>query len=163
MAFSQCHNHWGDYAPADDGPHVAIGLSPVLGAHDTLLCHSTRGEYPLWQGQITVATAAGAIAFSGSFFNNGASQYLEASALCNGSRCGESSFDVMQMGFIYSRPEPSALISQYPERPIPILIRAEISDSSLPADVARQRLSNSVRSFLGSVNLASLTQPYRHD
>ncbi len=42
--------HWADYAPADNGPHVAIGLSPVLGAHDTLLCHSARGEYPLWHG-----------------------------------------------------------------------------------------------------------------
>jgi hypothetical protein len=73
----------------------------------------------------------------------------------------EFSSDVMHMGFIYSRPEPSALISQDPARPIPILIRAEIVDGSLPVDLARQRLSDSVRSFLGSVSLASLTQPYR--
>jgi exosortase J len=154
--------HWADYAPADDGPHVAIGLSPVTGSHDTLICHSARGEDPLWHGQMTAATADGTIAFSGSFFNSGVTQYLEASTLCNGSRCGESSSDVLHMGFIYSRPEPSALISQEPERPIPILVRAEIVDSSLPADLARQRLSDSVRSFLGSVSLASLTQPYRH-
>jgi exosortase J len=152
---------WADYAPADDGPHVAIGLSPVMGSHDTLICHSARGEDPLWHGQMTAPTADGTIAFSGSFFNNGVTQYLEASTLCNGSRCGEFSNDVMQMGFIYSRPEPSALISQDPERPIPILVRAEIVDSSLPDDLARQRLSDSVRSFLGSVSLATLTQPYR--
>ncbi len=104
---------------------------------------------------MTVATADNTIAFSGSFFNSGVTQYLEASTLCNSSRCGESSFDVLHMGFIYSRPEPAALIAQDPERPIPILIRAEIIDSSLPADFARQRLSDSVRSFLGSVSLAS--------
>jgi exosortase J len=153
--------HWADYAPADDGPHVAIGLSPVLGSHDTLICHSARGEDPLWHGQMTAPTADGTIAFSGSFFNSGVTQSLEASTLCNGSRCGEFSSDVMHMGFIYSRPEPSALIAQDPERPIPILVRAEIVDGSLPSDLARQRLADSIRSFLGSVSLASLTQPYR--
>jgi exosortase J len=154
--------HWADYAPADDGPHVAIGLAPDIGSHETLVCHSTRGEYPFWHGQMTVATADSTIAFSGSVFNTGVTQSLDASTLCNGSRCGESSSDVMHMRFIYSRPEPSALISQDPERAIPILIRAEIMDSSLPADLARQRLSDSVRSFLSSVSLASLTRPYRH-
>jgi exosortase J len=154
--------HWADYAPADDGPHVAIGLAPVISSHDTLICHSSRGEYALWHGQMTVATADSTIAFSGSFFNSGVTQSLEASTACNGSRCGESSSDIMQMRFIYSRPEPSALISPDPERTIPILVRAEIVESSLPPDLARQRLSDSVRSFLGSVSLASMTQPYRH-
>jgi exosortase J len=154
--------HWADYAPADDGPHVAIGLAPVISSHDTLICHSARGEYALWHGQMTVATADSTIAFSGSFFNNGVTQSLEASTACNGSHCGESSADIMHMRFIYSRPEPSALISPDPERTIPILLRAEIVDTSLPADLARQRLSDSVRSFLGSVSLASMTQPYRH-
>jgi hypothetical protein len=111
---------------------------------------------------MTVATADSTIAFSGFFFNSGVTQSLEASTACNGSRCGESSSDIMHMRFIYSRPEPSALISPDPERTIPILVRAEIVDSSLPADLARQRLSDSVRSFLGSVSLASMTQPYRH-
>jgi exosortase J len=155
--------HWADYAPADDGPHVAIGLAPVVSSHDTLICHSARGEYPLWHGQMTVVTADSSIAFSGSFFNSGVTQSLEASTACNDSGCGEFSSDIMQMRFIHSRPEPSALISPDPERTIPILVRAEIADSSLPADLARQRLSDSVRSFLGSVSLASMTQPYRHE
>ena len=154
--------HWADYAPADDGPHVAIGLAPVIGSHDTLICHAARGEYPLWHGQMTVATADSTIAFSGSFFNTGVTQSLEASTACNGSHCGESSSDILEMRFIYSRPEPSALISPDPDRTIPILLRAEILDTALPADLARQRLSDSVRSFLGSVSLASMTQPYRH-
>jgi hypothetical protein len=51
--------HWADNAPADDAPHVA-------GSHDTLLCHSARGEYPLCYGQMTVATADSTIAFGGS-------------------------------------------------------------------------------------------------
>ena len=153
--------HWADYAPADGGAHVAIGLSPVLGSHDTLICHSARGEDPIWHGQLTIPTAVAPINFSGSFFNNGATQYLEASTLCNGSACGESSSDRTHFGFVYSRPDPSALVSQDPERPIPILLRAETIDTTLPADVARKRLSDSVRSFLASASLEQLTQPYR--
>lgn len=154
--------HWADYAPADGGTHVAIGLSPVLGSHDSLICHSARGEDPLWHGQFTIPTSVAPVNFSGSFFNNGATQYIEASTLCNGGGCGESSSEGMHLGFVYSRPDASALVSQDPQRPIPILLRAETIDTTLPTEVARARLSTSVRTFLSSVNLESLTQPYRH-
>jgi exosortase J len=153
--------HWADYAPADGGTHIAIGLFPVLGSHDTLICHSARGEDPLWHGQFTIPTALAPINFSGSFFNNGATQYLEASTLCNGATCGESSTAGTHLGFVYSRPDASALITQDPERSIPILLRAETIDTTLSTGVARDRLATSLRSFLASVNLESLTQPYR--
>lgn len=39
--------HWADYAPTDGSAHIALGLSPVLGSHDSLICHSARGEDPL--------------------------------------------------------------------------------------------------------------------
>src|ERR1700677_467994 len=32
--------HWAEYAPADGGPHISVGISPVMGSHDTLICHS---------------------------------------------------------------------------------------------------------------------------
>ena len=43
---------WGQYVPADGGTPVAVGVSPVLGWHDPLLCHTIRGEHTLWQGQL---------------------------------------------------------------------------------------------------------------
>ena len=153
--------HWADYAPADGGTHIALGLSPVLGSHDTLICHSARGEDPLWHGQFTIPTADAPVNFSGSFFNNGSTQYLEASTLCNGTRCGESSSNGMHLGFVYSHPDAASLVSQDPERPIPILLRAETIDTTLPADVARARLSSAVQTFLASVSLEALTQPSR--
>jgi exosortase J len=153
--------HWADYAPADGGAHVAIGVSPVLGSHDTLICHSARGEDPIWHGQFTIPTSDSAVNFSGSFFNDGATQYLEASTLCNGSTCGESSVNGMHFGFVYSRPDAAALISQDAERPIPILLRSETADTTLPVDVARQQLSVAVQRFLASVSLETLTLPYR--
>jgi exosortase J len=153
--------HWAEYAPADGGPHISVGISPVLGTHDTLICHSARGEDPLWKGQMTIPTANTQINFSGSFFNDGATQYLEATTICNGTACGEYSADRAHFGFVYSKPDTQALFTQDPTRPIPILIHAETIDTTLPADIARQQMTVAVRTFLGSVDLDSLTQPYR--
>ena len=154
--------HWAEYAPADGGTHIAIGVSPVLGSHDTLVCHSARGEDPIWHGQQTFATSGdSSIDFSTSFFNDGATQYLEATTLCNGSSCGEYSTAPGHMGIVYSRPHPETLLSQNAQRPIPILLKAETIDTTLPADIARRQLSADVSGFLGGINLDSLTRPYR--
>jgi exosortase J len=155
--------HWAEYVPAGGGTHIAIGISPVLGSHDTLICHSARGEDPLWRDQITVPTAGNVpVGFSGSFFNDGATQYLEATTICNGGTCGEYSSDRTHFGLVYSKPTAHALLSQDPQRPIPILIKAETIDTTLPAAIAREQMITAVRSFLASTDLASLTQPYRH-
>jgi exosortase J len=155
--------HWAEYAPADGGTHISLGVSPVLGSHDTLICHSARGEDPLWRDQLTLPTASNVpVSFSGSFFNDGATQYLEATTICNGGSCGEYSSDRAHFGFVYSKPTANALFSQDPQRPIPILIKAETVDTTLPPEVARQQMIAAVRSFVASVDLDGLTQPYRH-
>ena len=155
--------HWAEYVPDGGGTHISLGVSPVLGSHDTLVCHSARGEDPLWRDQITLPTAGNIpVNFSGSFFNDGATQYLEATTICNGGSCGEYSSDRAHFGFVYSKPTSNALFSQDPQRPIPILIKAETIDTTLPAATAREQMVAAVRSFVSSVNLDSLTQPYRH-
>ena len=155
--------HWADYAPEGGGTHIALGVSPVLGSHDTLICHSARGEDPLWRDQLSLPTAGSlAVNFSGSFFNNGAIQYLEATTICNGGSCGEYSSDRTHFGLVYSKPTTQSLFSQDPQRPIPILIKAETIDTTLPVAVARDQMIAAVRSFLSSADLAGLTQPYRH-
>ncbi len=156
--------HWAEYAPADGGSHVSIGISPVLGSHDTLICHSARGEDPLWQGQ-TIFPMAGnqSIPFNTSFFNDGATQYLEATTLCNGSTCGEYATGQTHLGFVYSRPDPKTLLSQESTRPIPILMKVETVDTTLPVDIARKQLNGDLQAFLSSVNLDNLTKPYRRN
>jgi exosortase J len=153
--------HWAEYAPANGGTHVSIGISPVLGTHDTLICHSARGEDPLWRDQLTVSMANNARAsFSASFYNE-ATQYLEATTVCNGSACGEYSSDRKHFGLVYSKPDPQALFTQDPQRPIPILLKAETVDTSMPSDLAREQLTDAMKAFLASVNFDTLTQPYR--
>jgi exosortase J len=154
--------HWAEYAPADGGPHIALGVSPVLGSHDTLICHAARGEDSLWHSQLTFPTAGNVpVSFSGSFFNNGSSQYLEATTICNGDSCGEYSSDRRHLGFVYSKPTSQTLFSQDPQRPIPILLRAETIDTTLPVEVARQQMATALQSFLASVDMNGLTRPYR--
>ena len=155
--------HWADYAPADGGPHVSLGISPVLGSHDTIICHSARGEDPSWHSQLTLPTAGSApISFSASFFSDGATQYLEATTICNGTACGEYSSEGTHFGLVYSRPTmPASIFNQDPHRPIPILLRAETLDTRILPDVARQQMIAAIRSFIASSNLDNLTQPYR--
>ena len=152
---------WADYAPADNSSHIAIGISPILGSHDTLICHSARGEDPIWHAELTAPTAAGATSFSSAFFADGATQYLETTTLCNGNTCGEYTDNRRHFGFVYSRPSAAALFSRDPQRPIPVMLRAETIDTALPADVARQQLTENTRAFLANLNLDELTRPYR--
>src|SRR3984957_18000337 len=63
--------HWAQYVPPSGGTPISIGVSPVLGSHDTLICHSARGEDPLWRDQLTLPTAGNVpISFSASLYNN---------------------------------------------------------------------------------------------
>jgi exosortase J len=155
--------HWAEYVPADGGPHISLGVSPLIGSHDTLLCHTARGEDPVWRDQLTLPTSGNVlVSFSGSFYNDGATQYLEATTICNGDSCGEYSNDRMHFGFVYSKPSPGSLFSQDPQRPIPILVKAETIDTTLPLEVARQQMIEAVRSFMASTDVDGLTRPYRH-
>jgi exosortase J len=152
---------WAEYSPANGGTPVAIGVSPVFGWHDPLLCHTLRGDSPLWQGQQTFVDAgAVAISFNSALYSDGVTEYLEASTQCSGTSCGEFATGRTHFGFVYSRPEPGSLLRAEPKRPIPVLVRAEAMDGTMPADAARKMLTRDLQAFLNSVKLDELTRPY---
>ena len=153
--------YWASYAPDASGPNVEVGISPNLGAHDTLICHSARGEEWLWHGDLPLATTAGNTNFSGSFFNDGASQYLEATTVCSGTSCGQFTSGRKRFGLIYSRPDAHSILTQDPSRPIPVLLRVEDPDYAKAPDLARAQLTANLRDFLAAADLAVFTQPYR--
>ena len=156
--------HWAEYAPAGGGTHIAVGVSPVLGAHDTMICHSARGEDPLWYGQQTYSTSNQLpVDFNSSFFNDGATQSLEASTICDGTGCGEYSSTSTHLGFVYSRIDVHHLLHQNGGRPMPILLKAETLDTTLPVAQARAQLTADVAAFLHGVDVESLTKPYRRE
>jgi exosortase J len=152
---------WGQYAPDGGGAPIAIGVSPVEGRHDPFICHSIRGDNPLWQGQLTVATGdVVPISFSSAFYSDGVTQSVEASTMCRGGACGEFSTDRTHFGFIYTHPDPKSLLSEDPRRPIRVLLRAETLDMAIPHDAAREQLTQEMRAFLALVRLDELTRPY---
>ncbi len=153
--------YWADYRSASGGPIVSVGVSPVLGAHDSLLCHAARGEDWLWHGNLVFQTTDGDTSFSGTFFNNGVSQYLEATTVCTGASCGQYSTANTHFGLIYSRPDTHSLLTQSPTRPIPILLRTETLDTQMSAESARSMLTASLGSFLAEAKISSFTEPYR--
>ncbi len=159
---------WADYSPAKtsgtaagDSPHVAVGISPMLGSHDTSICHSARGEDPVWHGELRTATAAGEESFSSSFFNSGATQYLEVTTVCNANGCGEYTTGDAHFGLIYSRPAPAEAFSRDPRRPIPVMLKVETLDTAMPAELARKELTGAMREFLAGVDLPTMTRGYR--
>lgn len=156
---------WAHYQPhsapetATDSLPVDLGLSPVLGAHDTSICHSARGEDPVWHGELQAATARGTEAFSASFFNNGATQYLELTTLCTESGCGEHTAGSPTLGFIYSRPAPFSTLAGTVHRPIPVMLKVETLDTAMPAELARTQLTAAMRRFLASLDLQAIAHP----
>jgi len=153
--------YWADYAPEGGGAHVSVGISPVLGAHDTLLCHAARGEDWLWHDNLVLPTATTPNSFSASFFNDGATQYLEATTVCQGTSCGQYSTSRQHFGFVYSRPDTQTLLTQSPSRPIPVLLRTETLDTAMAPDLARTQLTGNLRDFMSAADLSTFTQPYR--
>jgi len=152
---------WGQYAPVGGGPPVAIGVSPLLGWHDPLTCHFIRGEHPLWQGQLTFPTAGAVpVSFSSAFYADGVTQHIEASTECNGASCGEFATNRTHFGLIFTRIDAGSLLTQRPQRPIPVLLRAETIDIAVPADAAREQLAGELRDFLAAVRVSDLTRPY---
>jgi exosortase J len=155
--------HWAEYEPKGGGTHISLGIAPLVGSHDTLICHSARGEDPLWRDQLNVAMANNKhVGFSASLYNNGAVQTLEATTICSGSDCGEYSSDRKTFGLVYSKPDPQALFSQDPQRPIPLLLKAESLDTTMLPEVAEKKLGADMKDFLGQADLDALVQPYRH-
>lgn len=153
--------HWAEYRDAADNSDVSIGVSPTLGAHDTLICHAARGDDWTWHGPLDVQTPAGVTSLSASLFNTGVTQYLEASTVCSGAVCGQTSTERSRFGFIYSHPKAHDLLTQSPTRPIPILMRAEIPNAAMSATDARAKLTQTLAKFLSGADLAEFTQPYR--
>jgi exosortase J len=156
---------WAQYAPLGVGTPITIGVSPELGWHDPYMCHFSRGEKPLWRGQLAIATASAAgvpINFNSAFYDDGVTRYVEASTMCRGGACGEFATERTHFAFVYTHPRPESLLSDDPAKPIPVVVRAETIDTTLPPDATRQQLTTDLRSFLASVKLDDLTRPYSH-
>jgi len=153
---------WGDYAVPSEptGLHVALGISPVLGQHDADVCHIARGEDPTWRGQIETASKSGEIALTAATYNNGVTQKLEASTVCDASVCRQYSQSSQHITLVYSHPHSLVPGQGEATRPVPVLIKVESLDTTSPVGTIEPQLAARLTQFLGGVDLVGLTAPY---
>jgi exosortase J len=155
---------WGEYAaPAatdgTPGAHVMLGVSPQS-VHDAEVCHIARGEDPTWHGQITAATVAGEVELTVATYNDGATQKLEASTVCDNGACRQYSETSQHVTLIYARPHRGVPLQSDTTRPIPIMLKVESLDTMAPVNVMEPQLAATLTQFLKGADLPALTAPY---
>ena len=157
---------WGEYAaPAPSpgvapSPHIALGISPQLGIHDAEVCHIARGEDPTWHGQIAAASPGGEIDLTSAAYNNGVTQRLEASTVCDAGVCRQYSETSEHVTLVYARPHRDLPMSADRTRPVPVLLKVESLDALSPASVIEPQLASTLKAFLAQANLVGITPPY---
>lgn len=156
---------WGQYAAPDTAPGVAgnrvwLGISPRMSVHDAEVCHIARGEDPTWHGQIEAASPAGVLDLTSVMYNNGATQKLEASTVCDGGACRQYSETGQHITLVYARPHKELPMQGDTTRPTPVLLKVESTDTTTPAAQMEPQLAARITAFLQQANLVKLTAPY---
>lgn len=152
---------WGEYAAGDvaRGAHVMLGVSPQS-VHDAEVCHIARGEDPTWHGQIVAETAGGKVELTAATYNDGVTQKLEASTVCDNGACRQYSQTSQHVTLIYARPHRGVPLQSDTTRPTPVLLKVESLDTMTPAKVMEPRLEATLTAFLRDADLPALTAPF---
>ena len=156
---------WGEYAAPDKAPgvpgdHVSVGISPHLSVHDAEVCHIAKGLDPTWHGQLDTPSANGPIELTMVTYNDGATQKLEASTVCDSGSCRQFSETSSHVTLIYSHPHRDMPLQADPGRPVPILLKVESLDTMAPVSVMEPQLAATLQRFLATTDLSALASPY---
>lgn len=152
---------WGEYAlPNSPSPHISLGISPQLGVHDAEVCHIARGEDPTWHGEIVTPTPGGHIDLTAAAYNNGVTQRLEASTVCDAGACRQYSETTQHVTLVYARPHREIPMQADRTRPVPVLLKVESLDVLSPTSVVEPQLAAALKDFLAQANLVQITAPY---
>jgi exosortase J len=155
---------WGEYAAPSGangtaGPHVMLGFSPQT-VHDAEVCHIARGDDPTWHGQIATATAGGQVELTVATYNDGATQKLEASTVCDNGVCRQYSETSQHVTLVYARPHRGVPLQSDGTRAIPVMLKVESLDTMAPVSVMEPQLAATLTEFLKGADLTALTAPY---
>jgi exosortase J len=160
---------WGEYAPpagpdGRPGPRVELGISPEMGVHDAEVCHIARGEDPIWHGEITAPTRGGSVALTAATYNDGITQRLEASTVCDNGACRQYSEDYAGSGqhitLIFAKPHRGLPLQADRTRPVPILLKVETTDVLTAPAAAEHQMEATLDAFLQQANLVQITAPF---
>jgi exosortase J len=124
------------------------------------VCHLARREKPTWHGQIATATAGGNAEFTAATYNDGVTQMLEASTVCDNGACRQYSETNKHVTLIYARPHRGVPLQTDTMRPIPVLLKVESLDTMAPVSAMEPQLAATLTKFLKDADLLTLTAPY---
>jgi len=152
---------WGEYASADPAEaHISVGISPELGVHDAEVCHIARGEDPTWHGELDTASASGEVTLTAATYNDGRTQKLEASTVCDGGICRQYSQTGQHVTLIFARPHKTLPLQSDSTRQVPLMLKVESTDTMDPVSSVEPKLAAELETFLKEADLVKLTEPY---
>jgi exosortase J len=157
---------WGEYTTPTPPPGTApsppidLGISPQLAAHDAEVCHIARGEDPTWHGQIDTPSPGGQIDLTAATYNNGVTQRLEASTVCDAGACRQYSETTQHITLLYAHPHRELPMEADRTRPVPVLLKVESLDVLSPISVVEPQLAAALEAFVQQANLVQITAPY---
>jgi exosortase J len=151
---------WGEYAAPGQAAHVSLGISPELSVHDAEVCHIARGEDPTWHGEILAPSPGGELALTAVTYDNGAVQRLEASTVCDGGACRQYSQTSQHVTLVYARPHKNVPLQSVTGRQVPVLLKVENLDPTLPVGVVEPQMAATLQAFLREADLSKLTEPF---
>ena len=123
---------WAEFRNGAGGDVVQVGISPVLGAHDAVLCHVTRDEQFLWRGTEDLATAdSNRVGFSAFFNDDGLSQTFQLGTICGPSQVWRVGGGIHRFPDCGQPTSPGGLLDRCRGGRLPVVIRAESADTSL--------------------------------
>jgi exosortase J len=106
------------------------------------------------------ATAGGAVDLTLATYNDGRSQKLEASTVCDGGACRQYSETSDHVTLVYAHPHRTLPLGADTTRPVPILLKVDGGDPTEPAGSAELKLAAALQQFLAGADLVRLTAPY---
>jgi len=93
-------------------------------------------------------------------YNDGATQVLEASTVCDNGTCRQYSQTSQHVTVIYARPHRGVPLQSNETRPIPLMLKVESLDVLASPSVMEPQLQSTLIAFLKDADLLTLTAPY---
>jgi len=148
---------WGAYSNGDPGNEIDVALWLGPGVHYPIACHLSEGQRPAWEDVGALPTAQGGSAtFALYFYDEPDGQMLEATTVCDAGGCNEHVLLPSQTAFAFAGMGITSFLLRPASTPLPILIRTQSHDGSVPSESTRRRMLRETRDFISEVNTYAL-------
>jgi exosortase J len=148
---------WAAYLDDSSGDEIDIALWLGPGAHYPIACHISRGQRPSSQQVGTLPTAQGGSAtFAISYYEESDARTLEATTVCEVGGCSERVLLPSRTGFAFASMGVKNLFFRPTSRPLPILIRTQSRDLSVPFEDTKTKMVHETEDFISELNTYAL-------